>query len=116
MPITPNTKMKQLQWDKLPQQQVSKTLWQEEEPSKEKEMIAKLSTDGIWMEMEEDFKAKQLVINLLGAVLLPQQSRRASVDQLCVASPTETRGTEECSRLPNKETRRSVPPLLYECQ
>ncbi len=69
MPITPNTKMKQLQWDKLPQQQVSKTLWQEEGPSKEKEMIAKLSNDGIWLEMEEGFKAKQLVINLLGAVL-----------------------------------------------
>ncbi len=64
--------MKQLQWDKLPHQQVSKTLWQEEEPSKEKEMIAKLSTDGIWMEMEEDFKAKQLVINLLGAVSSPK--------------------------------------------
>lgn len=72
MPIAPNTKMKQLQWDKLPQQQVSKTLWQEEEPSKEKEMIAKLSSDGIWLEMEEDFKAKQLVINLLGAVLFPR--------------------------------------------
>jgi cytokinesis protein len=71
MPIAPNTKMKQLQWDKLPQQQVSKTLWQEEEPSKEKEMIAKLSSDGIWLEMEEDFKAKQLVINLLGAIFLP---------------------------------------------
>jgi cytokinesis protein len=69
MPIAPNTKMKQLQWDKLPQQQVSKTLWQDEEPSKEKEMIAKLSSDGIWLEMEEDFKAKQLVINLLGAAL-----------------------------------------------
>jgi cytokinesis protein len=69
MPITPNTKMKQLQWDKLPQQLVSKTFWQEEEPSREQEMIAKLSSDGIWVEMEEGFKAKQLVINLLGAVL-----------------------------------------------
>jgi cytokinesis protein len=70
MSIAPNTKMKQLQWDKLPQQQVVKTLWQEEEPSKEKEMIMMLSNDGIWLEMEEDFKAKPLVINLLGAVLL----------------------------------------------
>ena len=67
--------MKQLQWDKLPQQQVSKTLWQEEEPSKEKEMMAKLSNDGIWLEMEEGFKAKQLVINLLGAVLSPINTR-----------------------------------------
>ena len=68
MPITPNTKMKQLQWDKLPQQLVSKTFWQEEGPSKDREMIVKLSNDGIWLEMEEDFKAKQLVINLLGAL------------------------------------------------
>jgi cytokinesis protein len=66
MPITPNAKMKQLQWDKLPHQQVSNTLWQEEQPSREKEMIAKLSSDGIWMEMEEDFKVKQLMLNLLG--------------------------------------------------
>lgn len=66
--VLPSTKMKQLQWDKLPQQQVAKTLWNDvnEESSKEAEMLQKLSSDGIWMEMEEDFKAKQLVINLLG--------------------------------------------------
>lgn len=66
--IVPSTKMKQLQWDKLPQQQVAKTLWNDvnEETTKEAEMLQKLSSDGIWMEMEEDFKAKQLVINLLG--------------------------------------------------
>lgn len=99
MPIAPNTKMKQLQWDKLPQQQVSKTLWQEEEPSKEKEMITKLSNDGIWLEMEEDFKAKQLVINLLGAVLFLglHQVAYSALIHLIVSSPTEARRTEECS-------------------
>jgi len=99
MPITPNTKMKQLQWDKLPQQQVSKTLWQEEEPSKEKEMITKLSNDGFWLEMEEDFKAKQLVINLLGAVLFPRLHRVAYsvLMHFVVTSPTEACRTEECS-------------------
>lgn len=66
LPITPSTKMKQLQWDKLPQQQVSKTLWNDEQPQKEHEMLHKLRIDGVWMEMEEDFKAKQLVINLMG--------------------------------------------------
>ncbi len=66
LPITPSTKMKQLQWDKLPHQQVSKTLWNDEEPEKEHEMLKKLQIDGVWMEMEEDFKAKQLVINLMG--------------------------------------------------
>jgi cytokinesis protein len=40
MPFTPNSKMKQLQWDKLPHQQVGKTLWKDEEPEKEKEIPA----------------------------------------------------------------------------
>ena len=58
--------MKQLQWDKLPQQQVGKTLWKDDESQKEKEMLQKLQVDGVWMEMEEDFKAKQLVVKLMG--------------------------------------------------
>jgi len=58
--------MKQLQWDKLPQTQVVNTLWKEEQPQKELEILQKLQKDGVWMEMEEDFKAKQLVINLMG--------------------------------------------------
>lgn len=29
-------------------------------------MLKKLQIDGVWMEMEEDFKAKQLVMNLMG--------------------------------------------------
>ena len=70
MPITPGTKMKQLQWDKLPQQQVSKTLWNDDESQKEQEMLQKLQIDGVWMEMEEDFKAKQLVIKLMGKLSL----------------------------------------------
>ena len=98
MPITPGTKMKQLQWDKLPQQQVSKTFWQEEEHSKETEMIAKLSNDGIWLEMEEDFKAKQLVINLLGMPISPLRCWGAPrILTSFIISSTEARRTEECS-------------------
>jgi len=58
--------MKQLQWDKLPHQQVLKTVFKDDEPEKEREMLQKLQLDGVWMEMEEDFRAKQLVINLMG--------------------------------------------------
>ena len=65
MPFTPGTKMKQLQWDKLPQQQVTKTVFSDEQPDKENEWIKKFQMDGVWMEMEEDFKAKQLMLNLL---------------------------------------------------
>lgn len=67
--LTANTKMKQLQWDKVPQQNVGKTVWKDEETSKEQEWVQKLMNDGVWKEMEEDFKAKQLVINLMGTKL-----------------------------------------------
>jgi cytokinesis protein len=64
--IAPSTKMKQLQWDKLAQQQAAKTVFSEEETAKEEEWLKKLQLDGVWVEMEEDFKAKQLVINIMG--------------------------------------------------
>ncbi|KIJ69530.1 hypothetical protein HYDPIDRAFT_106175 [Hydnomerulius pinastri MD-312] len=87
MPFTPGTKMKQLQWDKLPQQQVGKTLWSDEDAKKEQEMLKKLQSDGVWMEMEEDFKAKQLMINLMArqrqaelkSVLDPQTKKRVEI-------------------------------------
>ncbi|CAE6358045.1 unnamed protein product [Rhizoctonia solani] len=60
-----NTRMKQLQWDKIQHQQVGKTLWNEESSDKEREWARKLFGDGVWQEMEEDFKAKQLVMNLM---------------------------------------------------
>lgn len=60
-----NTRMKQLQWDKIQHQQVGKTIWNEESSDKEREWARKLMGDGVWREMEEDFKAKQLVINLM---------------------------------------------------
>ncbi len=57
--------MKQLQWDKLPQQQVSKTIWSAAESAeREKAWANKLQLDGVWLEMEEGFKAK--VANLVG--------------------------------------------------
>lgn len=64
--IGAGVKMKQLQWDKLPQQQAVKTVFNEEEAAKEEEWLKKLQMDGVWMEMEEDFKAKQLVMNIMG--------------------------------------------------
>ncbi|KAI6038969.1 hypothetical protein EDC04DRAFT_3112644 [Pisolithus marmoratus] len=87
MPFTPSTKMKQLQWDKLAQPQVEKTLWNDEDAKKEQEMLAKLQADGVWVEMEEDFKAKQLMINLLArqkqaelkSVLDPQTKKRVEI-------------------------------------
>ncbi|KIJ37716.1 hypothetical protein M422DRAFT_177632 [Sphaerobolus stellatus SS14] len=85
--ITPATKMKQLQWDKLPMQSVGKTLWGDGSAEQEKEWVKKLQVDGVWKEMEEDFKAKQLVINLMAkqkqaelkSVLDPQTKKRVEI-------------------------------------
>ena len=67
--------MKQLQWDKIPQQQAQKTVFSED-PTQEEEWLRKLQLDGVWVEMEEDFKAKQLVVNLMGLffLLVPELS------------------------------------------
>ncbi|KAJ3526821.1 hypothetical protein NM688_g8213 [Phlebia brevispora] len=79
--------MKQLQWDKLPQQQVAKTVFNDDAEQREREWIAKFQNDGVWMEIEEDFKAKQLVINLMAkqkraelkSVLDPQTKKRVEI-------------------------------------
>ncbi|THH07256.1 hypothetical protein EW146_g9373, partial [Bondarzewia mesenterica] len=110
LPVTPSTKMKQLQWDKLPQQQVSKTLWDDEEPLKEKEMLAKLSSDGIWMQMEEDFKAKQLVINLLGKYFVPDI--RIGLWQLIKVMPAARQRRAELKSVLDSQTKKRVEILI----
>ena len=62
--------MKQLQWDKLPPQQAQKTVFNDDQ-TQEEEWLKKLQLDGVWVEMEEDFKAKQLVVNLMGLLFSP---------------------------------------------
>ena len=62
--------MKQLQWDKLPPQQAQKTVFNDDQ-TQEEEWLKKLQLDGVWVEMEEDFKAKQLVVNLMGLFFSP---------------------------------------------
>ena len=93
--------MKQLQWDKIPLQQAEKTVFKE--PTKEEEWVKKLQLDGVWMEMEEDFKAKQLVINLMGAWSRMRLGYvlRALMGQL--DSETEAGGTQVCARSANQE-------------
>jgi cytokinesis protein len=71
MPITPSTKMKQLQWDKLPQQQVARTIWNGEDDAAENAMLQRMMLDGLWVSMEEDFKAKQAVINIMSWDFFP---------------------------------------------
>jgi cytokinesis protein len=81
------TKMKQLQWDKLPQQAVGRTLWNSEDADKEKDWMQKLQLDGVWREMEEDFRAKVFVTRLLDkkkadelkSVLAPERKKNLGI-------------------------------------
>ena len=101
--ITPSTKMKQLQWDKLPMQQAEKTVFKE--PTKEDEWVKKLQLDGVWTEMEEDFKAKQLVINLMGAFRTKLDVPHVGM-LMTSYSEAEACRAEVCTRSANQEARR----------
>jgi cytokinesis protein len=70
--ITPSTKMKQLQWDKIPQQQVQKTVFNDDS-TQDEDWLRKLQLDGVWVEMEEGFKARQPVIDYMGWLFLSFQ-------------------------------------------
>lgn len=85
--------MKQLQWDKIAQPQVGKTLWGVEETDREREWIKKLKEQRIWEEMEEDFKAKQLVMMLMGML---SASHRLSVLSYVAFRKTKEGRTKEC--------------------
>lgn len=69
--------MKQLQWDKIPQQHVQKTVFNDDS-TQEEEWLRKLQLDGVWVEMEEDFKAKQLVIDYMGRPFFSAPDLRSS--------------------------------------
>lgn len=56
------TKMKQLQWDKLSPQHAAETIFgQHQLTADEEEIVKMLQQEGLFDEMEEDFKAKQPV-------------------------------------------------------
>ncbi len=93
-PIAPSIKMKQLQWDKLPQPLVGKTLWNEEAADREKQWVSILQTENVWKEMEEDFKAKQLAINLMGMIV---DLASNTLDLTPISSETKTGRTQERS-------------------
>jgi hypothetical protein len=100
VPISANTRMKQLQWDKINQQAVGKTLWKEEEVNKEQEWVQKLMADGVWREMEEDFKAKQLVLKLMGMCSVTSGDPDSTNRRF---SQSKASGIKECSRPDDQE-------------
>lgn len=57
--VSAKSAMKQLQWEKLNPGRVTNTIWANNEHD-ELEWVKRLQRDGIFDEMEEDFKARQL--------------------------------------------------------
>ena len=87
MPLAASQKMKQLQWDKINQNHLDKTVWGLTKEAPEMEWMHQLKRDGVWIELEEDFKSKQMVLNLMTrkkekdliSVLDPQTQKRIEI-------------------------------------
>ena len=52
--------MKQLQWEKVSKAQLAKTVWSNPEVS-EDELISKMRAANLWADMEDEFKAKDIM-------------------------------------------------------
>ena len=58
--LVASKKMKQLQWEKVSKAQLGKTVWSKLEIS-EDELITKMRSVNLWSDMEDEFKAKDIV-------------------------------------------------------
>lgn len=52
--------MKQLQWEKVSKAQLGKTVWSNPEVA-EDELISKMRAVNLWSDMEDEFKAKEII-------------------------------------------------------
>ena len=55
-------KMKQLQWEKVPRPRLNKTIWSTPEVQEE-ELLTKMRSVNLWDEMENEFKAKEVIFD-----------------------------------------------------
>lgn len=60
VPLMASKKMKQLQWEKVSKAQLAKTVWGETEHT-ETELMGKMKAVNLWSEMEDEFKAKEIL-------------------------------------------------------
>lgn len=58
--LVASRKMKQLQWEKVSKAQMGKTVWSQPEVP-EAELINKMRAVNLWSDMEDEFKAKEIV-------------------------------------------------------
>jgi hypothetical protein len=62
--VTARQQLKQLQWDNMPKVQIDKTIWADSTALDEDAVASLLKSDGVFAEMEEDFKAFQPKVNI----------------------------------------------------
>jgi len=58
--LVASKKMKQLQWEKVSKAQLGKTVWSNPELP-EDELISKMRAANLWSDMEDEFKAKEII-------------------------------------------------------
>ena len=58
--LVASKKMKQLQWEKVSKAQLGKTIWSTSEVP-EDELISKMRAVNLWSDMEDEFKAKEII-------------------------------------------------------
>lgn len=79
-------KMKQLQWEKVPKPRLEKTIWSTPEVQEE-ELLTKMRSVNLWSEMENEFKAKEIIYDAvkkrketeLLSVLAPDHRKRIEI-------------------------------------
>lgn len=78
-------KMKQLQWEKVSKAQVSKTVWSAPELA-EDDIATKMRAVNMWDEMEDEFKAKEIIYDAV--------KKRKETELLSVLAPDHRKRIE----------------------
>lgn len=80
-------KMKQLQWDKVSKTQLQNTIWSEgEAPVGEEELVERMKAVNIWNDMENEFKAREVVYDAV--------KKKKETELLSVLSPDHRKRIE----------------------
>lgn len=80
--------MKQLQWEKVSKAQVAKTVWSTSETvdNDENEIVNKMKAVNLWSEMEDEFKAKEIIYDAV--------KKRKETELLSVLGPDHRKRIE----------------------
>lgn len=84
--LVASKKMKQLQWEKVSKAQLDKTVWSAPDAA-EVNLVQKLKAVNLWSDMEEEFKAKEIIYDAvkkrketeLLSVLTPDHRKRIEI-------------------------------------